>query len=325
MPQIGNWNGHVFEVSDRLIRGFTELSIQGGCETTEKNTNEQKYVERKYGNAQSISLVVGLNALLGVTDVQGEAMQFVAEAEAGATAYFYLGSRKLVSCQMMLTRADVVEIVTAPGRGDRWISCNVRITLQQASDNDGGIQAEFNRMINQRLVNPDWKKFFNLIQIVSHKTHNYIHNKLGYTKRELYLVYGPPLAGKSTYVSSVMDPGDLIIEIDRIWTCISGLAPEQKPKRLNAVVFKLRDTLLEAAKYRIGYWNNCYIVGGYPLISERERLCKELGAREIYIDTDRDTCLARLSTASNLDQEAYKKYIDDWFRKYSAGLPPSGS
>lgn len=141
MPQIGNWNGHVFEVSDRLIRGFTELSIQGGCETTEKNTNEQKYVERKYGNAQSISLVVGLNALLGVTDVQGEAMQFVAEAEAGATAYFYLGSRKLVSCQMMLTRADVVEIVTAPGRGDRWISCNVRITLQQASDNDGGIPA----------------------------------------------------------------------------------------------------------------------------------------------------------------------------------------
>ena len=141
MPQIGNWNGHVFEVSDRLIRGFTELSINGGCETTEKNTNEQKYVERKYGNAQSISLVVGLNALLGVNDVQGEAMQLVAEAEAGATAYFYLGSRKLVSCQMMLTRADVVEIVTAPGRGDRWISCNVRITLQQASDNDGSIPA----------------------------------------------------------------------------------------------------------------------------------------------------------------------------------------
>lgn len=168
-------------------------------------------------------------------------------------------------------------------------------------------------------LNPD------LVKLVHHRCHNYIHDKLGYTKRELYLVYGAPLSGKSTYVSSVMDPGDLIIEIDRIWTCISGMAPEQKPKRLNAVAFKLRDTLLEAAKYRIGYWNNCYIVGGYPLISERERLCKELGAREIYIDTDRDTCLARLSTASNLDQEAYKKYIDDWFRKSAAGHPPSGA
>lgn len=141
MSQIGNFNGHVFEVSDSLIRGFTELSINGGCETTEKNTNEQKYVERKYGNAQTITMVVGLNALLGVTDVYGEAMQLVAEAEAGATGYFYLGGRKLVSCQLMLTRADVVEVETLAGRGDVWIKCNVRITLQQASDNDGSIPA----------------------------------------------------------------------------------------------------------------------------------------------------------------------------------------
>lgn len=34
-------------------------------------------------------------------------------------------------------------------------------------NNDGGIQKEFNRMINQRLVNDEWKKFFNLIQFVS--------------------------------------------------------------------------------------------------------------------------------------------------------------
>ncbi|MBQ6654601.1 MAG: type I restriction endonuclease subunit R [Erysipelotrichaceae bacterium] len=34
-------------------------------------------------------------------------------------------------------------------------------------NNEGGIQKEFNRMINQRLVNDDFKKFFNLLQIVS--------------------------------------------------------------------------------------------------------------------------------------------------------------
>ena len=34
-------------------------------------------------------------------------------------------------------------------------------------NNEGGIQKEFNRMINQRLVNSDFKKYFNLIQIVS--------------------------------------------------------------------------------------------------------------------------------------------------------------
>lgn len=34
-------------------------------------------------------------------------------------------------------------------------------------NNEGGIQKEFDRMLNQRLKNPDYKKFFNLIQFVS--------------------------------------------------------------------------------------------------------------------------------------------------------------
>lgn len=34
-------------------------------------------------------------------------------------------------------------------------------------NNEGGIQKEFDRMINKRLVNPDYKKFFNMIQMIS--------------------------------------------------------------------------------------------------------------------------------------------------------------
>ena len=34
-------------------------------------------------------------------------------------------------------------------------------------NNEGGIQQEFNRMINKRLQNPDYKKYFNMIEVVS--------------------------------------------------------------------------------------------------------------------------------------------------------------
>ncbi|MCR5628138.1 DEAD/DEAH box helicase family protein [Eubacterium sp.] len=34
-------------------------------------------------------------------------------------------------------------------------------------DNEGGIQVEFDRMVNKRLVNTDYKKFFNMLQIVT--------------------------------------------------------------------------------------------------------------------------------------------------------------
>lgn len=161
-----------------------------------------------------------------------------------------------------------------------------------------------------------------LIQLVHHKCHNKIHNKLGYTKREIFLVYGSPLSGKSTYVKSVSEPGDLIIDIDRVWSCVSGCPLHVKPPKLNSVVFGLRDRLLEMVKYRVGRWDNCYIIGGYPLISERERLCKELGAREIFIDTPKEECLQRLTKAEDRDQEAYKKYIEEWWRRFTPDTLP---
>lgn len=155
-----------------------------------------------------------------------------------------------------------------------------------------------------------------LIQLVHHRCHNFIHDKLGYTKKEIFLVYGSPLSGKSTYVSSVIAPGDLLIDIDRIWECVSGQPVHTKPPRLNAVVFGIRDRLMEMVKYRVGKWNNCYIVGGYPLISERERICNEYGAREVFIDTPKEECLRRLQASEDRDKESYEKFIDEWWKRY---------
>ena len=160
-------------------------------------------------------------------------------------------------------------------------------------------------------LNPD------LIRFVHHKCHNKIHNKLGFVKREIFLVYGSPLSGKTSYVDSVKEEGDLIIDIDNIWECVSGCDRYIKPKRLNAVVFGIRDELMRMVKYRVGKWNNAYIIGGFPLISERERICKELGAREIYIESTKDECLSRLELSDNRDKSEWKQFIDDWWRKYS--------
>lgn len=137
MATIANWNGHTFEVSPKLIRSFTDLSIKGSCETTDKNSDKQKYVERKYGDIPQISMTIELNAQTGVTDVYGEAQEFVKEATDGAAAYFYMGSSKLIPAKMMLTEAEVTEIVIMPGQGDKWISCRVKVKFKQGSVSDG--------------------------------------------------------------------------------------------------------------------------------------------------------------------------------------------
>lgn len=148
------------------------------------------------------------------------------------------------------------------------------------------------------------------IQLVHHVCHNQIHNKLGYKEKKVYLVYGAPCSGKHTYVDSIATNNDLVISMDRIWECIGG-----KDGRKNAIAFKIRDTLLECVKYRLGKWENAYIIGGYPLIGERIRLCRELGAEEIFIDSTKEECMWALLQNQELNPQEYRKYIDDWFDK----------
>lgn len=156
------------------------------------------------------------------------------------------------------------------------------------------------------------------IAFVHHRCHNYIHNKLGYAMRQVFLVYGAPLSGKSSWVESNRNDGDLIIDMDNIWQAISGCNRYIKPNRLKAVAFRIRDDLIDSVKYRFGKWSNAYILGGYPLQSERERVCKELSAREVFIEATEEECLQRLENDEKRNEiEGYDGYIREWFRLYT--------
>lgn len=155
------------------------------------------------------------------------------------------------------------------------------------------------------------------ISFVHHRCHNFIHNKLGYSGRQVFVVYGAPLSGKTTWVKNNMSEGDMVVDMDSIWQCISGCDRYIKPNRLKAVAFKVRDSLIDSIKYRYGKWRNAYVIGGYPYQSERERLCKELGAREIFIDVSKDECIDRLQASEDRNQDEWRKYIDEWFERYT--------
>ena len=156
------------------------------------------------------------------------------------------------------------------------------------------------------------------IALVHHKCHNKIHDRLGlsYTK-QVFLVYGSPLSGKTSFVQDSMSPGDLVVDMDSIWQCISGQPRYIKPKRLTQCAFVVRDTLIDMIKTRHGNWLNAYVITSNPILSERERLCRTLGAREIHISTEKEECLRRLSQCGDgRNYDEWRKYIDEYFRKY---------
>ena len=149
------------------------------------------------------------------------------------------------------------------------------------------------------------------------KCHNLQHDKLGYSRRQVYIVYGPPLSGKTTWVMENKLEGDLVVDVDSIWQCVSGLDQYRKPNRLKSVVFRMRDDLIDVIKYRFGKWSNAYVIGGYPLQLERERLAMELGAREVFMNASREECLARLEASNDRDKEEWKRYVDEWFDRWT--------
>lgn len=157
------------------------------------------------------------------------------------------------------------------------------------------------------------------VMLVHHRCHNLIHNKLSYSGRQVFIVYGSPLSGKTSYVREAMSEGDLIVDLDNIWQAVSGCDRYVKPARLKAIVFSVRDNLLESIRYRRGKWLNAYVIGGYPYQAERERLADQLGARLIHIDTDKDTCLSRLAADESRDFNEWSKYIEDYWLKVDGG------
>lgn len=156
------------------------------------------------------------------------------------------------------------------------------------------------------------------VALVHARCHNKIHEKLGYSRKEIFLVYGPPMAGKSSYVKSTALAGDLIIDMDSIWECISGQPRYVKPGKLKAVAFGVRDYLMDCLRVRNGKWQSAYIIGGFPLISERERMVKQYGAREVFIDTDEAECIRRLrEDPQGRNVEEWTEYIEEWFRRFN--------
>lgn len=150
------------------------------------------------------------------------------------------------------------------------------------------------------------------VMLVHFKCHNAIHARFGYEgARKVYIVYGPPCSGKSTFVHNSAGREDIILDIDSIWQMISINARYDKPNRLKQNVFGVRDCLLEQVKMRMGKWRNAWIIGGYPLRMERERLSDILGAELIFIDEKKEVCLSRA-----VERNGWAEYIEKYFDEF---------
>ena len=155
------------------------------------------------------------------------------------------------------------------------------------------------------------------IKIICRKCHDKAHQRFSFdTGQSVYLVYGAPCSGKSTYVNQMAQHNDLIVDLDAIYAAISLSPYHEHPNNLKRVAFAVRDTLIEQIRLRVGYWHDTFIVGGYPRKLQREQLAAKLNAELVFIDTTIEQAKATATMTRGALARQWYGYIDNWFEAF---------
>ena len=158
----------------------------------------------------------------------------------------------------------------------------------------------------------------NNIEIVCQKCHAHYHPEKGFIKKQkqVFIVYGSPFSGKTTYVRDNMEDGDLVVDLDAIYSAVSLLPLYQHPDPLQRTVFGIRDYLYDHIRIRAGNWNTAWVIAGLPRKDERERLAARLGASLILVEATKEECIRRCVDADDGRGVQWEEYIHKWFKDY---------
>ena len=161
------------------------------------------------------------------------------------------------------------------------------------------------------------------IEVLCHECHNATHNRFGNAigVKRVYLVYGSPCAGKSTYVNAVATRNDLIVDLDKIHgaLCVCGLY--DKPNAQKRIAFNIRDYLLDEIRTATPRrkWQDAYIIGTYPSKIDRDNFVQDYGAQLVHIATPKEECIKRAYqdiTRSGI-RDAVIGWINDYWERYN--------
>lgn len=132
----------------------------------------------------------------------------------------------------------------------------------------------------------------------------------------IYLIYGAPCSGKSTYVNEHAKRGDLICDVDLIYAAISGEDPHDADLYVHEIAMQLQEHLMDIIKSRQGGWKDVYVTSIANTPEKLQKIAERVDADKcIFIDTPYEVCMKRAD-----DRPPYfKLLIQEWFDTTTIG------
>jgi hypothetical protein len=132
----------------------------------------------------------------------------------------------------------------------------------------------------------------------------------------LYVVTGPPAAGKSTWIQAHAKASDVVIDLDRITMALTGPgAPQWSQDRVHVrVAQRARYAAIDEAIKHLDDVD-VYLIHTMPSPKARARY-KRLDARIVVVDPGEDVVRERVRM---MRSDAMEGVVTRWYRDYRRG------
>ncbi|MGR6999952.1 hypothetical protein ACU686_20720 [Yinghuangia aomiensis] len=107
-------------------------------------------------------------------------------------------------------------------------------------------------------------------------------------------------------------PGDLVVDLDALWSALGEAGTHDQPEALRPYVLDARDAVMERL-WRIRDVD-AWVIATAPEAAMRQSY-RNRGARVVLVYAEESTCLARAETER---PPAWSQYIRNWFDRYQA-------
>lgn len=137
---------------------------------------------------------------------------------------------------------------------------------------------------------------------------------------QVCVVWGSPASGKTTYVREHMQHMDVIVDLDEILKCFTGLTNKRDDQKSIAdylpAMLLIRDAVYKAVKEGLPGVRTTWIVAGLPRKSDRQHMSMIFpNAKFIRRECSLDDALARADADDNrTNKERMRRIINEYFR-----------
>lgn len=198
-----------------------------------------------------------------------------------------------------------------------------KIFLNPLNINDSNITLNWDNLIflckdchfaEHRKTNPLINNFKKKNKIINNGA--YLEN--GELKKQMvYIVYGSPGAGKTTYVLKNKKEGDLIVDLDYIKQSISLEKKTETPDNLLPIAIGIREYIYKLIEDKKVNSKNIWVVSSLPNKIERETLANRLEAELIFINKDINECIENIDGDGERKNKSFQhSLVYRWFENF---------